>query len=98
MGRPSKGKTNSLTIRIEPRARYGLELLARKQRRTLSSVIEWAILGGISNDGIDLQSLWDVDEAERLKKLVERHPELINYDEQVFLRATLEQLKKPTGT
>ncbi len=86
MGRPAKGKTNSITIRIESKLRYGLELLARKQRRTLSSVIECAVARSIIEGGINLSELWDVDEADRLHKLLELQPDLLTYDEQVILK------------
>lgn len=38
-----QAKVESITVRLQPKLKYGLELLARKQHRTLSSVIEWAI-------------------------------------------------------
>jgi len=36
-------KTDTLTVRVSPKNKYGLELLARKQNRTLAGVVEWAI-------------------------------------------------------
>ena len=33
----------TVTVRLDPRLRYLAELAARKQRRTLSSYIEWAV-------------------------------------------------------
>ncbi|MBY0404184.1 MAG: hypothetical protein K2X66_09815, partial [Cyanobacteria bacterium] len=39
----SQTKAEALTLRVNPKIKYGLELLARKQHRTLSSVMEWAI-------------------------------------------------------
>jgi hypothetical protein len=38
-GEQAKGLT--LTIRISPKSKFVMELLARKQRRTVSAVIEW---------------------------------------------------------
>jgi hypothetical protein len=39
----SFGKGENINIRIDPKLKYGLELLARRQHRTLTSVVEWAI-------------------------------------------------------
>ena len=35
-------RTETVTIRLDPKLRYLTELAARKQRRTVSSFIEWA--------------------------------------------------------
>jgi hypothetical protein len=40
-GRLSRSET--VTVRLDPKLRYLAELAARKQRRTLSSFIEWAV-------------------------------------------------------
>jgi predicted transcriptional regulator len=36
-------KAENINIRVSPKLKYGLELLSRKQRRTLTSVMEWAL-------------------------------------------------------
>lgn len=36
-------RTETVTVRLDPKLRYLAELAARKQRRTLSSFIEWAV-------------------------------------------------------
>ena len=84
------------TVRLDPKLRYLAELAARKQRRTLSSFIEWAIedtLGRfLLKDGVDwvesvgaqAEYLWDVDPADRFAKLALRYPELLTHDEQVL--------------
>jgi hypothetical protein len=74
-----------------------MELAARKQRRTVSSFIEWAVEqalplvmlpGDASSGPIDLAHasviLWDPDEADRLAKLGLYYPDLLTYDEQVL--------------
>ena len=50
-------KSDRLALRADPKMRYGLELLARIQRRSLSSVIEWAILKAFSDpsDGLEME-------------------------------------------
>ncbi|CAN7464628.1 hypothetical protein LJR038_005038 [Acidovorax sp. LjRoot38] len=84
------------TIRLDPRLRYLAELAARKQRRTLSSFIEWAIedsLGRfplkegedwVQTVGDEAAKLWDVDVADRLAKLGLHYPDLLTHDEQVL--------------
>lgn len=84
------------TIRLDPRLRYLAELAARKQRRTLSSFIEWAIEDTLARfplkEGEDWQrtvgeeasKLWDVDSADRLAKLGLHYPDLLTHDEQVL--------------
>lgn len=92
----SGGKLNrseTVTVRLDPKLRYLADLAARKQRRTLSSYIEWAIEDSLgrtnlySNSDISLAdesaNLWDVDEADRFAKLALRHPDLLTHEEQV---------------
>lgn len=91
-------KSEVVTIRLDPRLKYLAELAARRQRRPLSSYVEWAIeasLGQVrpsyGNDSeFDQMSLadaasllWDVDEADRFVKLALRYPELLTHDEQI---------------
>jgi hypothetical protein len=85
-------RTETVTVRLDPKLRYLAELGARKQRRTLSSFIEWAIeesLKQIDIDGsrsiADLANvLWDVDAADRFAKLALRNETLLSHDEQVM--------------
>ena len=87
-------------MRLDPRLKYLAELAARKQRRTLSGYIEWAVERSFSNVLMDedypepttVESaertlrLWDVDEAERVSKLALHYPDLLTYEEQVIWR------------
>lgn len=90
-------RSETVTVRLDPKLRYLAELAARKQRRTLSSFIEWAIeksLEGIylyegtgynNDDSVTIQQeiarLWDVDEAERFARLAILYPELLTHEE-----------------
>ncbi len=87
-------KTESVTIRLNPRLRFGLELLARKQRRSTTSVIEWAIdqaleredfsINNESASGVDAtNNIWDVFDSDRLVKLAIYYPQLLTYEEEV---------------
>ncbi len=89
-------RSQTVTVRLDPKLRYLAELAARKQRRTLSSFIEWAIDNSLTSVFlVDHQagnterplkevgeSLWDVDEAYRLVQLALTCPELLDFYEQ----------------
>jgi hypothetical protein len=88
-------RSETVTVRLDPKLRYMAELSARKQRRTLSSYIEWAIEDSLNRAVLDMsrqgpsvaeeiESLWDVDEADRYAKLALRHPELLTHEEQIL--------------
>src|ERR1700722_17561165 len=49
-GRTRSGKTKSETIsvRLDPKLRYLVELAARRQRRTISSFVAWAVEDSLS--------------------------------------------------
>lgn len=99
-GEQSMARSITVGVRLDPKLRYLAELAARKQRRSLSSYIEWAIQDNLSrmllregsghdNDyGTSIAdaapALWDVDEAERLAKLALNYPDLLTHDEQVL--------------
>lgn len=91
-------RTQIVTVRLDPKLRYLAELAALKQRRTLSSYIEWAVQDSLSRvflregTGFDDQritvedegdKLWDVDEPDRFAKLALNYPELLTHDEQI---------------
>lgn len=86
-------RSETVTVRLDPKLRYLADLAARKQRRTLSSYIEWAIEDSLcrthlySNGDMSLAdesaNLWDVDESDRFAKLALRHPDLLTHEEQV---------------
>jgi hypothetical protein len=99
--RDSRGgrKSEVITIRLDPRLKYLAELAARRQRRPLSSYVEWAIEASLSqvrpsyDNGPEehqetfadvASALWDVDEADRFSKLALKYPELLTHEEQVI--------------
>ncbi|MGS1004703.1 hypothetical protein ACVCH0_24210 [Burkholderia glumae] len=92
-------RSETVTVRLEPKLRYLAEIAGRKHRRTLSSFIEWAIQAQLANvfldDGRDsslrptsvedvANDLWDVDEEDRFVKLALRFPDLLTHEEQVL--------------
>lgn len=89
-------RSETVTVRLDPKLRYLAELAARKQRRTLSSFIEWAIEDSLNrvypregngNYQTSLADeagyLWDVDDSDRFAKLALRYPDMLTHDEQV---------------
>jgi hypothetical protein len=93
-------RSETVTVRLDPKLRYLAELASRKQRRTVSSFIEWAIedslnriiiYDGTGHNGDDdlsiadqSSALWDVDEPDRFVKLASRYQELLTHDEQIL--------------
>ena len=87
-------RSEVVTVRLDPKLRFAAELAARKQRRTLSSFVEWAIEEAVNNVQVTNSSnkagsvndamkvAWDVEEADRLAKLALNFPELLTFDEE----------------
>lgn len=90
-------KTEIVTVRFDPKLKYLAEIAARKQRRPLSSFIEWVVEQSLEQvmltdprRGIDISvasaertyRLWDLDDADRLARLALNHPELLTHEEQ----------------
>jgi hypothetical protein len=91
-------RSEVVTVRLDPKLRFAAELAARKQRRTLSSFVEWAIeeainrVGVTSNENMNhvMAKVWDVEEADRFVKLALNFPELLTYDEERLWKIILE--------
>ena len=94
-------RSEVITVRLDPKLRFGADLAARKQRRTLSSFVEWAVEKALEEVEVDistsgevhaktvnaaaaLDSIWDVEDADRFAKMAFRAPELLNYEEQII--------------
>ena len=93
-------RSETVTVRLDPRLRYLAELAARKHRRTVSSFIEWAVEESLKHvilepgtiDGrrrektiADVASdLWDVDEPDRFAKLALSYPDMLTHEEQTL--------------
>ena len=89
-------RSETVTVRLDPKLNYLCELAARAQRRTKSSFIEWAVSealgrvvlpGNQSTDGTIesfAEHLWDVEEADRLAQLALQAPVLMTHEEQLI--------------
>lgn len=89
-------RSETVTVRLDPKLLYLAEVAARKQRRTLSSYVEWAV--SHSFQSVELEeadygtetvylsakayTLWDSDEAERFVRLCIEYPDLLTFEEQ----------------
>jgi hypothetical protein len=91
-------RSEVVTVRLDPKLKYLAELAARKQRRPLSSYVEWAIEQSLSQvhleedfnnntvsvaDAERMHHLWDLDEADRIVRLAVTYPELLTHEEQM---------------
>lgn len=95
-------RSEVLSIRLDSRLRYLAELAARKQRRAVSSFVEWAVQDSLNRVFLqedrdshrsvaeEASILWDVDEADRFVKLALRYPDLLTHDEQVLWKVIRE--------
>lgn len=100
------GRSETVTVRLDPKLNYLCELAARAQRRTKSSFIEWAIADSLRSvvlpevttyDGSDeitlkekASELWQVDEADRVAALALIAPALLTHEEQLIWRQVRE--------
>lgn len=90
-------RTEVVQIRLDPRLKFTAELSARRQRRTLSSFIEWAVQEAVSQVVLDYQTkekisavvekVWDVDGADRFVKLASKYPDLLTFEEEKLWKA-----------
>lgn len=106
--RSQGGKLNrseTVTVRLDPKLNYLSELAARAQRRTKSSFIEWAVQEALrqvpipdvydfGSNGVYIaewaQDLWQVDEPDRVMMLALKAPALLTYEEQHYWRIVRE--------
>jgi predicted DNA-binding protein len=90
-GKLTRSKT--VTFRLNPKLRYGLDLAAINQRRTTSNFIEVAIERALADVFVGdirlmdvVEKTWSAQESERLHRLAETWPELLTYEQQEKLK------------
>lgn len=91
--KPAQDRLEQFSIRLPAKLRFGLDLLARAQHRSLSQAIEWALKVGLNNyevgnDFIRLGELveraWSEDsEAGRLRKVFVHAPALLPFEDNI---------------
>jgi len=88
-------RSETVTVRLDPKIRYLAEIAAREQQRTLSSFIEWAIRRALTAKAMSddeysstvapplwMEGMWDVDEADRFFLLASGRSDLLTLSEQ----------------
>lgn len=92
--KPPERKTETLSLRIDPKTRYGLELLSRLQRRSATGVVEWSLMTAFLSEGVRdadgrgssiadaMDTLWQPDEPSRLIAMAFFYPALLTYEEE----------------
>ena len=96
-------KGDSVTIRIDSRTRFGVDLLARLGRTTVTEVISQQIRERLAQalpkcdvDGREvglLDAVWDEYEQDRMVKLAVHAPDLLSPEEQKLWRVISEDRK-----
>ncbi|MGO3029124.1 hypothetical protein [Pseudomonas helleri] len=100
MARPRKttdqSATISVSLRIDPKVKYAIDLLAREQKRTITGVVEWAVMqairahkmpGYVGNDDEALslydflEMAWSPIEAHRIVALGTHKESLLTFEE-----------------
>jgi hypothetical protein len=88
-------RTETVQVRLDPKLRFAADLAAAKERRTLSSFIEWAVERAVQNVSVTINKegnpvsaatvidkVWDADTSDRFVNLAWHYPELLTHDEQ----------------
>ena len=93
-------RSETVQVRLDPKLRFAVDLVARKHRRTISSLIEWAMDKVANETVVGLKekesawqvtnSVWDVDEADRFVSLAHNYPNILTHDEGVLWKRICE--------
>ncbi|RCW65167.1 hypothetical protein [Pseudorhodoferax soli] len=99
-GGAKTSRSETVTVRLDPRLRYLAEVAAAVQRRTLSSYIESAVEASLSSVYLDHEHdvtvassaklLWFINEPARLARLNKLYPHLLDVAQQRLVRAAKE--------
>ena len=87
-------RSQFVTVAFDPKRRFALELLARKDGRTVSNVIGLAVERLLQNEAYYeggkptlmtelLEEIWSPIEADRIVKLADRLPEKLSFEEEI---------------
>lgn len=103
-GRPRKAAAEQLeqfSIRLTPRLKLGLEMLAKLQGRSLSQAVEWAIKVGLHTQRLPpnnaymflgelLDEVAEMEEFARLSELYLHAPSLLSFEEAAAMQLIYE--------
>lgn len=92
MSEPKKraAKSETLTIRLDPKTRFMLEFMSRARGQTITTVVERAIIAAASETTIEVenefplswQDIWDVNEGVRAIKMSQFRALFPSYEEE----------------
>ncbi len=99
-GGSKQSKSETITVRLDPKLRFAIELASRGDRRTASNIIEVALMQYLSplsvspwlkpDKSVKLSELvtkvWDIDDADRLLKLKRDAPDFLTPAEEKCLK------------
>jgi predicted transcriptional regulator len=91
-GTQNSRKTESVTVRLDPKVRFALELLSRVEHRSVTGVVQAALESRFRNATIDgeedgqtvqdfVGSVYRTDEVERFVIMADRAPQLLDFEE-----------------
>ncbi|CCQ90391.1 hypothetical protein NITGR_280107 [Nitrospina gracilis 3/211] len=95
-------RSEIVQVRLDPKLKFAAELAARKQRRTLSSFIEWVVDQAIKKEPLSIdpqnhltifeaaESVWDLNDAIRFVLLARKLPSLLTYEEELIWKLICE--------
>ena len=85
------GKSETLTIRLDPKTRFILEYVSRLKGQTITTVVERAIVNSASDETVidrefggqlNWQDFWDVSEGVRFLKIASRSEFFPTYEDE----------------
>lgn len=91
--KPKPTRSETLGLRLDPRLKYALELLARAHRRSISGAVEWCVDKALKEEVVEdyhgrssnlydaAFELWDVDPLQRLVAINLLAPRLATFEE-----------------
>lgn len=89
---PKAGKSETLTIRLDPKTRFILEYLSRLKGQTITTIVERAIVAAASQESVpdpqypnepdSWQFFWDVSDGVRALRLASRSEFYPTYEEE----------------
>ncbi len=89
---PKTGRSETLTIRLDPKSRFILEYLSRLKGQTITTVVERAIVAAASQESVQdpdwpnqpdsWQRFWDVSDGCRALRMAERSEFYPTYEEE----------------
>lgn len=85
-------KTESVGLRISPRTRHLIEIMTRRQRRSINALVEVAIEALADDFELSVAGeTWSTDANERLVSMYRQCPSLLSFDEEIEAKELIRQ-------